>query len=117
MPMAFTPQSTTIPTIHNCNLNDPDEVFLWLFTCPPGLEQSGAELIMPPGYYRQLSRRLVEGGAVLDLSRVSIKYTPPRPNALLWEGMGGKWSQPDKSRLKNGAMVFQSNPEIGGEYL
>lgn len=115
--MSFTPQSTSIPTIDNCDLSNPEEVFLWAFTCPPGLEGSGAAVLLPPEYYRQMSRRLVELGAVLDVSRVSRTYNAPRSGALLWEGGSGSWSDVDESKLNNGSLVIQSNPDAGGEYL
>ncbi|WP_037084585.1 DUF2744 domain-containing protein [Prescottella equi] len=50
-----------LPTRENCDPNNPEEAFLWMFVGLPGV--NGASMIMGPDYYRQISKQLWELGA------------------------------------------------------
>ncbi|UVT24982.1 DUF2744 domain-containing protein [Rhodococcus pyridinivorans] len=50
-----------LPTRENCDPNNPEEAFLWMFVGLPGV--NGASMIMGPDYYRQVSKQLWELGA------------------------------------------------------
>lgn len=52
-----------IPTRENCDLDDPDERFLWAFTSMP--DMGGALLMLPNDLMRKLSKRLSQVGAML----------------------------------------------------
>ena len=49
-----------LPTRENCDPNNPEEAFLWMFVGLPGV--NGASMIMGPDYYRQVSRQIWELG-------------------------------------------------------
>ncbi|MEJ6013295.1 DUF2744 domain-containing protein [Corynebacterium sp. H127] len=80
----------SIPTLDQCNINDPEEMFLWALVCLPGLEQQ-APLLMPPQILRQISQRLYDCGARLDLTQQQIKYVPPADQSSWLAGAGGTW--------------------------
>ena len=51
----------SIPLQHDLNMNDPEEMFLWMFNALPGMEEQG------------------------------IKYVPPAGQAHWLSGTGGRW--------------------------
>lgn len=83
------PQKGVFPTRENCNLNDPAEMFLWMFAALPKVK--GAPFIMPIDYYRDVSKHLYELGARLG-AEPTLEYVPPKasdPN--VWTSPG-RWA-------------------------
>ena len=52
---------TFFPTRENCNPDNPEEAFLWMFVALPHVK--GGPLMMPVEFYRLVSKRLWELGA------------------------------------------------------
>lgn len=83
------PPKGVFPTRENCDLSDPEEMFLWMFAAPPKVK--GAPLIMPIDYYRDMSRHLYELGARLGAEPVK-EYVPPSANdPNIWTSPG-RWA-------------------------
>lgn len=77
-----------IPTREICNLEDPEEMFLWMFVALPGLK--GAPMLLPMEYYRGVSKRLYELGARLT-EDATLKYQLPRSGDPHWISGMGQW--------------------------
>lgn len=76
-----------LPLRGNCDLNNPRQKFLWMFTAPPGLK--GAPLMMPVEYYEYVSWRLSILGA--DIVREpQLKYQPSSDVVNAWTS-AGEW--------------------------
>ncbi len=98
-------QVRPFPTREVCNLDDPDEMFLWMLVGLPG--QDGAPLPMPQSALRMVSRRLYNAGARFHPEHCTIKYRPPQagdPNILTNPGtwMGIDEPDPDPKALFGG---------------
>ena len=76
------------PTREKCDLNDPEEAFLWMFAALPGVR--GAPLIMPIEYYRQVSRRLWDLGA-RPAEEPTLEWVAPTANDPNWLTSPGRW--------------------------
>ncbi|MDN6199379.1 phage gene 29 protein family protein [Corynebacterium flavescens] len=85
--------TTGIPLQHECNLDDPEEMFLWMFTALPGVEDQ-APLLVPPSWARKWSRRLYDAGARFHPDEQTIKYVPPAGGAgtTFLNAGGGRWA-------------------------
>ncbi|RAL31144.1 phage gene 29 protein family protein [Rhodococcus sp. AQ5-07] len=81
-------QDNESPTRENCDLEDPEEMFLWMFVALPGLK--GAPMLLPTEYYRGVSKRLHELGARL-VEEPTLKYQPPRSGDPHWITGMGQW--------------------------
>lgn len=77
-----------IPTRETCDLNDPKEMFLWMFVAMPGL--NGAPLVMPIDYLMMLSEHMYECGARLTADPIK-KYRPPASTEPHWATSPGTW--------------------------
>jgi hypothetical protein len=77
-----------IPTRENCDLNNPREMFLWMFTAVPGL--NGAALMIPPDVFMVWSEHLYELGARLSAEPIK-KYRRPTSNDPHWATSPGQW--------------------------
>lgn len=87
-----------IPLQHECNLDDPEEMFLWIFTALPGME-SQAPMLVPPVWARKWSKRMYDAGARFHPEEQTIKYIPPSTGAgtsFLHAG-GGRWAPIDEA--------------------
>lgn len=89
--------TTGIPLQHECNLDDPEEMFLWMFTALPGVEDQ-APLLVPPSWARKWSRRLYDAGARFHPDEQTIKYVPPAGDAgtTFLNAGGGRWAPLDE---------------------
>lgn len=84
-----------LPIRENCDVNDPKEMFLWMFTAPPGL--NGAPMAFPTEYYMMLSEHLWECGARLTGEPMK-KYRRPtgtEPNRFTTPGQWVPIDTPD----------------------
>jgi hypothetical protein len=86
-----------VPLRENCDLNNPRQKFLWMFTALPGVK--GAPLLMPVDYWEMVSwRQCVLGGDITG--EPGLKYVPPPTMANPWTA-SGRWadlSEPDEAR-------------------
>lgn len=77
-----------IPTRENCDLNNPREMFLWMFTAMPGV--NGAALMLPPDFFMLVSEHMYELGARLVAEPIK-KYRPPTATDPHWATSPGQW--------------------------
>lgn len=82
------PAKGVFPTRENCDLDDPEEMFLWMFAALPGV--NGGQFIMPIDYWRLVSKRLYELGARIG-AEPGLEYVPPAANEPNWATSAGKW--------------------------
>lgn len=84
-----------LPTRENCDLENPEEMFLWMFVALPGVK--GAPMLMVMEYYRLVSQRLYDLGARLACEECghatapTLKYQLPRSGDPHWISGMGKW--------------------------
>ena len=76
------------PTRENCNPEDPEEAFLWMFAALPGVK--GAPLLMPVDYYRLVSKRLWELGC-RPAAEPTLEWVPPSATDANWMTSPGRW--------------------------
>lgn len=76
------------PTRENCDPNNPEEAFLWMFAALPMVR--GAPLIMPIDYYRQISKRLWELGA-RPAEEPLLEWVAPTATEPHWLTSPGRW--------------------------
>lgn len=84
-----------IPLQQDCNLEDPEEAFLWMFSGLPGLEAQ-APMLVPPQVARRWSKRMWDAGARPHPELQTIKYVPPSSQQHWLAGAGGKWVPVDQ---------------------
>ena len=82
------PRKGEFPTRANCDPNDPEEAFLWMFAALPHVK--GAPLIMPLEYYRAVSQRLWDLG-VRPVEEPSLEWIPPSATEPHWLTSPGRW--------------------------
>lgn len=80
----------SIPLQQDCDPENPEEAFLWMFSSLPGLEQQ-APMLVPPQIARGWSKRMWDAGARFNAELQTIKYIPPSSQAHWMEGAGGTW--------------------------
>lgn len=89
------------PLRENCDPNDPEECFLWMFAALPG--QNGGQFIMPIDYFRKVSQRLWELG-VRPVEEPLLEYVPPSASEPNWATSAGRWveagSIPDEDKQR-----------------
>lgn len=89
------PARGVFPTRENCDLDDPQEMFLWMFAALPGV--NGGPLLMPIEYFRLVSERLHQLGAMLKCEKCghmkepTLEYVPPSVEDSHWATSAGKW--------------------------
>ena len=79
-----------IPLQHECDLDDPEEMFLWMFTALPGIEEQ-APMLVPPVWARKWSKRLYDAGARFHPNEQKIKYIPPAQSGSFLNAGSGRW--------------------------
>lgn len=82
------PRKGEFPTRENCDPDNPEEAFLWMFAALPGVR--GGQLMMPIDYYRQISKRLWELGA-RPVAEPTLEYVPPTATEPNWTTSPGRW--------------------------
>lgn len=92
-----------LPTLQNCNLENPRQTFLWMFTAMPGVV--GAPLMLGADYWELVSFHLVELGARLTDDRIK-KYRASDSSMLNRWTAAGSWvdvgePEPDPATLKD----------------
>lgn len=102
-------QGQGVPTRENCDLDNPRQKFLWMYTAPPGM--SGAPLMMPTEWWELVSfRQCVLGG---DLVREPAQQWVPPENMTASPHMAaGKWvdAGTPKPERKTIAMLLRELP-------
>ena len=81
-----------IPTRDNCDLSNPRQKFLWMFTAAPG--QKGAPLVMPTEYYEMQSYHMCVLGADIK-AKPKLKWRPPNNMVANRWGASGEWVDVD----------------------
>jgi hypothetical protein len=76
------------PTRDNCDPNDPEEFALWAFAALPGVR--GAPLLMPPDYYRMVSKRLWDLG-FRQVEPPTLEWVAPSATEAHWMTSPGRW--------------------------
>lgn len=76
------------PLRENCDLDDPREMFLWMFAALPGV--NGGHFILPVNYWMMVSEHLYECGARLSGEPMK-KYRRPEANDPNWATSPGSW--------------------------
>lgn len=82
------PRKGDFPTRDNCDPNNPEEAFLWMFAALPHVR--GAPLIMPIDYYRAISKRLWDLGA-RPAAEPTLEWVPPSATEPNWLTSPGRW--------------------------
>ena len=77
-----------LPTRDNCDLNDPEEAFLWMLIAIPGMK--GAPVPFPIEYLRVLSKRLWDCGA-RPTGEQALWYHPPQAGDISPMMAAGEW--------------------------
>lgn len=77
-----------VPTRENCDLTNPRQAFLWMFTAPPGMQ--GAPLMMPTEYWELMSWRQWVLGARPVEEPTQKWQAPVNMAANAWMA-AGKW--------------------------
>jgi hypothetical protein len=105
-----------LPTRENCDLENPREMFLWMFTAPPGV--NGAPLVFPTEVFMMWSEHLYECGARLGAEPMK-KYRRPtgtEPNRYTTPGRWVPVDEPDPTpnpaREAWNALSWQQKAEI-----
>ncbi|MFC9768478.1 DUF2744 domain-containing protein [Rhodococcus jostii] len=81
-------EGTGLPTRGTCDLSNPRQRFLWIFTALPGVV--GAPLPLPTEYWEHVSYHMVECGLRLGGNQIK-KYQPPQGSLLNRWTAAGKW--------------------------
>ena len=76
------------PRRENCDPNNPEEAFLWMFAAVPGVR--GAPLIMPVSYYRAVSKRLWDLGC-RPIEEPTLEWVAPTSADPNWITSPGRW--------------------------
>lgn len=76
------------PTRANCDPNNPEEAFLWMFAALPMVK--GAPLIMPVEYWRHVSKRLWDLGA-RPVEEPLLEWVAPSATDPNWLTSPGRW--------------------------
>jgi hypothetical protein len=82
------PRKGEFPTRDNCDPNDPEEAFLWMFAALPHVR--GAPLIMPTEYYRAVSKRLWDLGC-RPTQEPTLEWVAPSATEPHWLTSPGRW--------------------------
>jgi hypothetical protein len=106
------------PTRENCDPNDPEEAFLWMFAGLPMVK--GAPLIMPIEYFRHVSKRLWDLGARPSAEPL-LEWVAPSATEPNWLTSPGRWvpagsapkrSEHDQAREGVARMSLQQKAEL-----
>lgn len=87
-----------IPTRDNCNLDDPKQMFVWMFVALPGV--NGGYQIMPSSYNMLISEHIYDCGAMLKcpscghMKDPAKVWIPPAANDPHWLTSPGRWVKP-----------------------
>lgn len=112
------PAKGEFPTRENCDPNNPEEAFLWMFAALPGVK--GAPLIMPVEYYRHVSKRLWDLGC-RPTAEPTLAWVPPTATDPHWLTSPGKWvpagqapktSEHEQARAAAAKMSMQQRAEL-----
>ena len=96
------------PRRETCNLDNPEERFLWMFVALPGV--NSAPMLMPISYYRKVSEHAVKCGAMLTCPNCGHEETPqhkyiPPAGMFSMFGAPGRWvgmdePDPDENEIR-----------------
>lgn len=97
-----------IPLQHECDIDDPEEMFLWMLTALPGMEEQ-APMLIPPAWARKWSQRLHDAGARFHADEQTVKYIPPAQSKSFLNAGSGRWVP-----LEEVPTVQETAPSISG---
>ncbi|GAB7515147.1 phage gene 29 protein family protein [Rhodococcus sp. no. 34] len=106
-----------IPQRESCDVDDPEEMFWWMFVSMPGLK--GALAMVPLEYYRLMSKRLHDLGARLKcdacghMAKPTLKLRLPQTEEHWMTGLG-KWvpiDEPDPPRTEEAKEIVRKLPK------
>lgn len=106
-----------IPLRESCDVDDPEEMFWWMFVSMPGLK--GALAMVPLEYYRLMSKRLHDLGARLKcdecghMAEPTLKLRLPQTEEHWMTGLG-KWvpiDEPDPPRTEEAKEIVRKLPK------
>lgn len=91
-------QKNQLPTVDNCDPNDPEEMFLPFFVGLPNV--IGALLVFPLEWWRKVSAHLVKCGVMLECPECGHRNDPEirfrlTPGEDPMMGGGGRWVPAD----------------------
>lgn len=112
-----------LPTLDNCDPNDPEEMFLPFFVGLPDV--IGAPLVFPIKWWRKVSRHLKECGVVLQCPECGHREQPKKkyridPTEDLMMGGGGQWVAADAPEPERDVLAERLDairPEVKREML
>jgi hypothetical protein len=106
------------PTRDNCDPENPEEAFLWMFAGLPLVK--GAPLIMPIEYFRHVSKRMWDLGA-RPAAEPLLEWVAPSATEPNWLTSPGRWvpageapkrSEHDQARDGIARMSLQQKAEL-----
>lgn len=112
------PRKGEFPTRDNCDPNNPEEAFLWMFAALPHVK--GAPLLMPIEYYRAISQRLWDLGA-RPAEEPTLEWIAPTATEPHWLTSPGRWvpagtapkrTEEDEARDSLERMSMQQKAEL-----
>ncbi|PTR42023.1 uncharacterized protein DUF2744 [Rhodococcus sp. OK611] len=114
-------QPDDIPQRENCDLDDPEEMFWWMFVSLPELK--GALAMLPFVYYRLVSKHMHDCGARLKCDNCGHMAEPTQKLRLPeteahWMTGAGKWvpiDEPDPPRMEAKDLVRKMPQELRAE--
>lgn len=86
------------PTRESCNLQCPEEAFLWMFVAIPGMR--GAPVPFPLKYLRMLSRRIWNCGGRVVAEQTEF-YHPPLSGDISPSFAAGRWKDKPAPPARN----------------
>lgn len=87
-----------LPTRDNCDMTDPMEMFLWMYTALPGL--NGGPLMLPAGVKMLWSQHQYQLGAMLKCPECGYEKAPEKVYVAAnagdphWLSSPGRWVKP-----------------------
>lgn len=109
---------SSFPTRENCDPNNPEEAFLWMFVALPHVK--GAPLMMPVEFYRLVSKRLWDLGC-RPTEEPTLRWVAPAatdPNFMFSPGRwvpvgdGAPSTEEDEARAKLDLLSNQQKAEV-----
>lgn len=108
--------SNALPTRENCNLDDPQEMFLYMLVALPGTR--GGQQTMPSSYNMLVSEALWRRGAMLKCEKCGYMkdpeevYVPPAADDPHWMTSPGRWMPKDKAPKRDGNPIDRSIEDL-----
>lgn len=95
-----------VPTRENCDLNNPRQKLLWMFTAMPGMK--GAPLMFPPEFWELQSWRMCVLGAGIT-GEPMLEWRPPLHTTVDPHMASGDWVEPGTPQPERKTMADLMN--------